>query len=226
MKTLQFWMIALAVITLSACGGKEKITKENGVDILNEVLGYPYGLTTQEDYSLSAGSDAGDYLYEQGMIRRGTVAHTRSDRGFSYFTDYDSLISYAPANMLIAQCNFRRQKLAWICCSFLLARISIDEITNISQESEDGKVTVQFTVKEDKSNFYNAYATSSRNYSNIAHVLYENTTGSATIQRTDDGWMLLEQTGLKQKLEDKEFYSFRAHSANYFGDFKGLLIEN
>lgn len=218
MKTLRFGAIALTIVLLSSCGGKEKLTKENGVEILSELLGYPYAITTNNKYQIDARREQAKYLEREGMVERSRQP-TGPYAGTPTFLNFDSLMTYAPfTEGAPFECNSFVRSVS-ICGTFLLAKESIASIENISEESEDGKVTVQFRLERNLSKFYGSYIVFPRNKKRINKLFNDNTTVSVVLQRSQDGWMVLEREDIKPQLLDGSNYFFKAYEMDDFVNY-------
>lgn len=201
MKTLRFLIIGLVVIILSSCGGKEKITTENGVEILSEVLDYPRVITKDLTWS-------GYYYEKQGMqglqkkLRLEGILedgdNTVKERVFLGRVYKDVYIKLEPTSLMRKYtptgsnytCKVFSDINSNCTTEFALYYETIDTILEVSTE-EESEVTVHYEVGRHFS-VLGRYSMNQPGPFGVDRQLSESETRSITLQRTEDGWMSLE----------------------------------
>jgi hypothetical protein len=203
MKTLQFWVIALAIIMLSSCGGKDKLTTDNATPVLDELLGYPCVLAQR---TRIAGNDLVSYFSTLNLISTSDNRYnSRSQNTFTSIYDWQRMAPFlAKGDKLEVSSRFRTLPKS-ITGNLPVYLITIKTIEAVSEEV-DGKVTVQFMV--------NFIPTSlgelpfRERIEGIKWNKYDEQIMTAELQRTEDGWMVTNRDDFKSKFKHSTFYSF------------------
>ncbi len=223
MKTLQFWVIPLMVMLLSSCGGEEKVTKENGDKILQEVLGYPFILTTSDKFGFGSNDQTASMLNTLDIVRIAKIGGRTP-----YFADYQELFRYMPDNSSIFECASMSNLPTRLCGVFAVAKVNLGDIVSVSKESEEGIITVDFKLHVNYTDFGISYGKHTvpslmSDYTGALNIVsdLQQKTNRVKLQRTEEGWMILERDEFKDKIS--KHYRFSVCSPQLVPQIDNIL---
>lgn len=199
MKNVRFLFIAFAIITLSSCGGKKKLTIENSKDVLSEAIGYPMVFTKNirwsgARYKNDRLNGTQENLVDNGFLEEGDILVNKlqilgQHPSYNYIAlePTESMYYYLPEGDEPLTCIPKTvgNVVSYYCSGDYAVFVEyIDEVTAVSKE-ENNRVTIKFIGKRYFTPFGHNFKNSSQYSESFTEVV--------DLMRIDDeDWMLTE----------------------------------
>lgn len=203
-RSIMFICIAMSMLFISC--SKDKITQDNAMETLNDLLGYPCIATYDKKLHDK------ELFYRLQQLDLLTVENKqRIERGGSTVTwnyidiaNWEGLNEYAPKEHPFEACREFHGSVTQLCGFFPTHILEISEIIAVSEEVE-GKVTVQFNMKFARTSLDIEFRSTEIW---LERVIDGKEQMKVDLQRTETGWMVLESIDVKSELPNLKCFEY------------------